>query len=208
VNGAVQRCLERLERRSAAEKQRLEELRSAGGTALRDEAPSLMLDVGPEVGRLLNMLARAGGARNLVEVGGSVGYSTIWLAEAAAATGGRVLSIEPDPGKHQQQRANLEEAGLLGHVELANETSDKVLPLLGPGIDLVLLDHWKELYARDFDTLWPKIRRGGLVVADNILVPVKNAAAIAGYLARVRETEGTITTTLNIGDGIEITCKE
>ena len=102
------RVIASLDQRSREEQARLEELRARGGTHVREAAAGLMLDVGPEVGQFLNVLSLTLGARSIVEVGGSVGYSTIWLAEAASRNGGRVVSFEPEPGKHAQQRQNLE----------------------------------------------------------------------------------------------------
>ncbi|WP_422613714.1 O-methyltransferase, partial [Microcystis viridis] len=74
-------------------------------------------------------------------------------------------------------------------------------------IDLVLLDHWKELYVRDFEVCWPKLKTGGCIVADNILRPQKNAAVISAYLDRVRACTDARSTLLPIGDGIEMTVK-
>lgn len=203
----VRAVLDQLEARSSSEQLRLAELRRRGGTSIRDVAGELMLDVGSDVGLLLNMLVKLSGAKRIVEVGGSVGYSTIWLAEAARATGGRVTSLEPDSSKLAQQRSNLEAAGLIDYVELRDDDAGVFLPeLVGP-IDLVFLDHWKELYVREFSAAWPKLRDGGMVVADNILVPAKNAALIRVYLNHVGSMPDARTTTLNVGDGVELTVK-
>lgn len=196
-----------LESRSQQEQEQLEALRGEGGTALRERASSFMLDVGPEVGLLLNTLARAMGAVTVIEVGGSVGYSTLWLAEALQATDGKLYSIEVDPGKREQQAANLDAAGLRSIVELTGVEAPELVPKVTTPIDLVLLDHWKELYVRDFDACWPQVRVGGVVVADNILVPVKNAALIARYHDHVHQQADARTFTLALGDGIEITIK-
>lgn len=207
MDARVSEVLRALESRSREESAELEELRKQGGTALRDRAASFMLDVGPEVGLLLNLLVRAMAATTVVEVGGSVGYSTVWLAEAARATGGRVISIEVDAGKQRQQEENLQAAGLAGVVELTPTEAPALVARLADPIDLVLLDHWKELYVRDFDACWPHLRRGGVVAADNILVPMKNAALIARYLEHVRCRPDTRTLTLPVGDGVELTAK-
>jgi predicted O-methyltransferase YrrM len=199
--------LRALEARSQQEQRELEELRLQGGTALRDRAGELMLDVGPEVGLFLNMLVRAMGARTVVEVGGSVGYSTLWLAEAVQSTGGRLYSIEVDTGKQRQQRVNVEAAGLGSVVELTAVEAPELVPDLPAPIDLVLLDHWKELYVRDFDSCWPSMGPGGVVAADNILFPTKNAAVIARYREHVGGRDDARTLTLPLGDGVEITTK-
>jgi predicted O-methyltransferase YrrM len=206
VDERVGGVLRALEARSQREQRELEALRLRGGSALRDRATDLMLDVGPDVGLFLNLLVRAMGAVTVVEVGGSVGYSTVWLAEAVRSTGGTLYSIEVDVGKQAQQRANVEAAGLASVVELTATEAPDLLPTL-PTVDLVLLDHWKELYVRDFDACWPRLRRGGVVAADNILLPAKNATLIARYHRHVAGQPDARTLTLPLGDGVEVTTK-
>ena len=201
----VQQTLTRLEERSRREQPELDELNARGAAATRAAAPRLMLDVGPDVGRLLNLLARILGARHVVEVGGSSGYSTIWLAEAMAGSAGRVTSIEFDPRKAAEQRENLAAAGLLDHVDLVVEDASSAIPRLAEPVDLVLIDHWKDLYIRDFDLVWPKVRPGGLVVADNILTPEATRARMRAYVEHVRSVPAAVSYTVAVGDGIEIT---
>lgn len=204
---SVQQVLTELEERSQRERPELDALNAQGAGATRAAAPRLMLDVGPDVGRLLNLLARLLDASRILEIGGSTGYSTVWLAEAAAATGGTVLSIELDPDKSAEQRRNLEEAGLAEHVELVVGDASEVVRDLEPGVDLVLIDHWKDVYVREFDLVWPKVRPGGIVVADNILEPEATLAQMQAYVAHVQQAPGAASFTIDVGDGIEITHK-
>lgn len=203
----VEAVVQQLDARSRQEQAALEVLRAQGGGALRERAGSFMLDVGPDVGLLLNLLVRAKGARSVIEIGGSVGYSTLWLADAVRATGGRLYSIEVDPAKQREQEANLEAAGLRDVVELTSVEAVELVPQLPAPLDFVLLDHWKELYVRDFDACWSRLAVGGMVVADNILVPVKNAATIDAYRRHVRARVDARTLLLSIGDGVELTLK-
>lgn len=199
--------LAELEARSRKEQEELEVLRAAGGTALRERAGSFMLDVGPEAGLLLNTLVRVAGARTVVEIGGSVGYSTVWLAEAVRATGGRLYSIEVDRHKRDEQRAHLVAAGLESYVELTGREAPDLVPSLTAPVDLVLLDHWKELYVRDFDACWPALRPGGVIVADNVLVPQKNAEVIARYRRHISTLPDAQSHLIAVGDGLELTTK-
>lgn len=199
--------LTRLEARSAAEHEELAALNRRGAGFVRQAAPHLMLDVGPDVGQLLNLLVRSGRARRIVEIGGSVGYSTIWLAEAARSTGGSVVSIEFDRGKSREQRDNLEAAQVLGQVHQRCGDAAQVLPGLPGPFDLVLIDHWKDVYVREFDLVWPKMRRGGLVVADNVLRPAATAEVMRAYISHVRAAPGSRSMTLDVGQGIELTCR-
>ena len=207
LDSQVESVLSALESRSRHEQEALKALRKMGGTALRGQAGSFMLDVGPQVGLLLNMLVRAMNARTVVEVGGSVGYSTIWLADGVRATGGRLYSIEVDAGKQREQKVNLEAAGLDSVVELTSREAANLVAHIPAPLDLVLLDHWKELYIRDFDACWRALRPGGMIVADNILAPRKNAAVIAEYRDHIGRRLDTRSQVLDVGDGLEITVK-
>lgn len=166
-----------------------------------------MLDVGPEVGTLLNVFARSVNAQRVVEVGASVGYSSIWIAEALSQTGGSMLSIEFDDVKCAELRANLVDAELDRHVTVYEGDAAAATRTVEGPIDLVLLDHWKEWYVREFNTLWPHVRRGGLVVADNIRFPAKNAAVIRAFLDHVDAKPDSRTVVLDVADGISITMK-
>lgn len=203
----VESVLNALGTRSQQEQQTLAELREKGGTELRQQAGSFMLDVGPAVGLFLNMITRAINARTVVEVGGSVGYSTVWLADAVTATAGRLYSIEIDAEKQDQQRHHLTAAGLAAVVELTSKQAADLVAEIPTPLDLVLLDHWKELYVRDFDACWPVLRPGGMIVADNILLPRKNAAIIAEYRDHIARQPDARSLMLDIGDGLEITVK-
>jgi predicted O-methyltransferase YrrM len=207
IDARAARVLDALERRSSEERALLDELRAQGGSAVRQVASRLMLDVGPDTGLFLNQLVRATRAEHVLEVGGSVGYSTVWFAEAARAVGGRVTSLEVDDGKHHEQRRNLDAAGLADVVDLVLGDLEHWLARRVAPPTLVLLDHWKEMYEPDLARLWPVLAPGALVLADNILVPVKNAPVIEAYLRYVRGLPDARSQTIPIGCGVEQTVK-
>ncbi len=162
-----------------------------------------MLPIGPEAGRFLNLLIKAAGARTCLEVGASVGYSTLWLAEAARATGGRVISLEVSPAKHAEARENLAEAGLADSVEwITGDALETIAAQPGP-FDFVLLDLWKNLYIPCFDALRPKLAAGALVTADNMVTPADNESTRA-YQTHVRAVPGLESVMVPIGNGIEL----
>jgi predicted O-methyltransferase YrrM len=145
----------------------------------------LYLAVSPETARLLYMLARASGARSIVEFGTSFGISTIHLAAAIRDNGGgRLIGTELEPQKVAQARANLNAAGLEDLVDVregdALETLARDLP---ETVDMLLLDGHKPLYLPILDLVAPRLRPGAVLVADN-------ADASPGYVARVREKDG------------------
>jgi predicted O-methyltransferase YrrM len=207
LDSRIEAVLEQLESRSRSEQAQLAALRERGVQAVLAAASKFMLDVGRDTGQLLNTLVRVTGARRVVEIGGSVGYSTIWFAEAVRATGGKVISIEIEPAKQDEQRQNLEKAGLLDQVELVGQNVAEVLPGLQGPLDLVLIDHWKDLYIREFDAVLPKMAPRGLVVADNILVPKTTEKEMKAYVSHVRGIPGIRSFTLNVGSGLELTCR-
>jgi predicted O-methyltransferase YrrM len=148
-------------------------------------AKELYMAVSPETARLLYMLARASGVKNVVEFGTSFGISTIHLAAALRDNGGRhLIGTELEPEKVAQARTNLSAAGLADLVDIregdALQTLAKDLP---ETIDLVLLDGHKPLYLPILELLWPRLRAGALLVADNV-------DASPGYVSRVRAVGG------------------
>jgi predicted O-methyltransferase YrrM len=160
------------------------------------------IPVSPEQGRLLYLTARTLGARRIVEYGTSFGISTIYLAAAAKDNGGgRVVGSEIEPGKHARAVANLREAGLAEHAEVRLGDAQKTLADLDGPIDLVLLDGWKDLYLPILELLTPKLRRGAVVLADNIFTFRKS---LRPYVEHVQSgAHGFVSTTLHLSDGFE-----
>ncbi len=122
-----------------------------------------------DVGRFLNLLARTAGARSILEIGTSGGYSTLWLAAAAAETGGQVTTLELDPAKVERATANLSEAGLESLVTIVHGDARQTVGSLAPPFDFVFLDTEKELYLELLEPLVRLLRPGGVLVADNLL---------------------------------------
>lgn len=121
----------------------------------------------PEVGRLLQVLARGSRAKRIVEIGTAIGYGTLCLARGAPEA--RVLSIDNDPARLATARAYLERAGVAERVELVQGEALAVLPDLAPPIDLAYIDAVKTEYRRYLDLLLPKLAVGGMLVFDNLL---------------------------------------
>ena len=127
------------------------------------------------------MLARACGARTVVEFGTSFGVSTLHLAAALRDNGGgRLITTEFEPSKAARARNNLTEAGLIDLVEIREGDALQTLATdLPERIDLLLLDGAKALYPEILDRVEARLRPGALIVADN-------ADHSPDYLARVR----------------------
>jgi len=125
--------------------------------------------VTPEVGRFLHLLVKLTGAQRVLEVGMSGGCSTIWLATAARATGGRVTTLELDGAKIERARRNLALAGVDDIVDIVEGDAHQTLGTLQEPFDFAFLDAEKELYADFLEPLVGLLRPGGVLIADNVL---------------------------------------
>lgn len=125
--------------------------------------------VTPEVGAFLCTLALAAGARSIVEIGTSGGYSTLWLAVAARRNGGRVATFEVDPAKVRIATGTFAQAGVDDVVDLRHEDGILGLARFDGEADLVFLDAEKELYEAALEPIVRSLRPGGTLVADNLL---------------------------------------
>lgn len=187
----------------AADERSLAEREGPAIVARRDE---LLLEVGLETAALLQALIIGRGARHIVEVGTSYGFSTLFLAQAAARTGGRVTTFELSADKQAYARERLQEAGLAGHVEWRCGDAVELLPWAEDGIDFVLIDLWKDLYVPCLEILHGKLADGAIVVADNMLQPEMARADAETYRAAVRARPDLLSVLLPIGSGIEVSC--
>jgi predicted O-methyltransferase YrrM len=138
----------------------------------------------------------------VLELGGSRGYSTIWLAAGVRHLGGRVLSLETDPAKVEAWRANVEEAGLADTAELVPGDAFETLPLIADVFDVVFLDAEKEMYERLFELAREKLEPGAVVIADNVL----SHEETLGAYSRARQADPTLeSVTVPLDRGLEVT---
>jgi predicted O-methyltransferase YrrM len=125
-------------------------------------------NVSREDGRLLRLLTEATGAKHVVEIGTSNGYSGIWFCLALQNTGGRLTTHEIDAGRAALARENFKRAGVDAIVTLVEgDAHEEVTKLRGP-IDVLFLDADKSGYLDYLDKLLPQVRPGGLIVAHNM----------------------------------------
>jgi predicted O-methyltransferase YrrM len=201
LDPAVQTVLDAYETRSVTEHERWSKLEGKQFLEQRDE---FLLAVGPATGLFINLLAKEARARTIVEIGTSYGYSTVWLAEAARKTKGKVITLELQAKKQEYAREQLAKAGLESFVEFrAGDARESLSNLDGP-IDFVLLDLWKDLYIPCFDLFYPKLSAGALVVADNMLYPESAMPHAAVYRKHVRAAANIQSVLFPVGQGIEV----
>jgi predicted O-methyltransferase YrrM len=169
----------------------------------RDE---FLLAVGPEVGSLLHALILGRGAKRILELGTSYGYSTAFLADAARHTGGRVYTMDLAANKQQYARTQLEEAGLAAQVEWMLGDATQMLKSLAGPFDFVLVDLWKNLYVPCLELFYGKLALNAVIVADNMLFPEMARADAEAYRAAVKVKGNLQSVLLPIGNGIELSC--
>jgi predicted O-methyltransferase YrrM len=153
----------------------------------------------PDAGRLLWFLAQAIRARTIVEVGTSRGVSTLWLADAARCTGGRVLSVDTDATAQDAAQRSLREARLADQVTFRVEDGGVALADLADGtVDLLFLDAERT----EYPSWWPHpvrvLRSGGVLVADNALSHPQEIEALRDL---VEQDPRLTTTTIDVGKG-------
>jgi caffeoyl-CoA O-methyltransferase len=125
--------------------------------------------VAPTTGRFLFALVAPQTDCEVLEIGGSRGYSAIWLAAGVRNLGGRVLSLERDPAAAETWRRNIADGGLEEWAELIEGDALETLPVIEDVFDVVFLDADKKDYERLFELARDKLEPGALVVADNML---------------------------------------
>ena len=201
IDPAVWRVLEEYEVRAEREEQLWNTLTEAETRRRLDE---FLLPVGRAAGMLMNLIVKGANARRILEVGSSYGYSTVWLAEAARAIDGRVISLELRSAKTEYARAQLERAQLERCVEFCiGDALASLAQLAGP-FDFVLLDLWKDMYVPVFAQLYPKLAAGAIIVADNMLQPEGARPHARAYREHVRAAPEMTSVLLAIGNGLEI----
>ena len=157
--------------------------------------------VAPMTGRFLFALVAPQTDCEVLELGGSRGYSTIWLAAGARYLGGRVLSLEQDPVKCEAWRRNIAEAGLEEWAELVEGDAFETLPAVDDVFDVVFLDAEKGDYERLYSLARTKVEPAALFVADNVL----SHEDTLGAYSRARQAEATLeSVTLPLDRGLEL----
>jgi predicted O-methyltransferase YrrM len=160
-----------------------------------------MLNLDPDTARLMHILAQSIGAKFVLEIGTSNGYSTIWLASAVAKVGGRVVTIEQSEEKQSMARENLRRAGLLDSVELLlGKAGTMVRELAGP-FDMVFFDADRVSAPESLQILLPKLTPSALLLADNAL---SHPEEIAGYLAAVEKLKEFEHVVVPVGKGLSV----
>jgi predicted O-methyltransferase YrrM len=170
----------------------------------------------PETGQLLQVLALACGARRVLEVGTAIGVSTLYLARALP-DGGAVVSFDIDEGRQRAARGYLERAGVIEQVDLRLRDARDGLRELEAEFDLAFIDGAKTEYGDYFERVLPRLRSGGVIVVDNVLMRGMVAEGRGGgpwsdeqieaarnFNARLLSDQKLVATVTPVGDGVLI----
>ena len=203
MKDSISNVLEELEKQSSLEKARKVDV----------PQKDRMLAITKDTGELLNMILRLKNARNMLEVGTSTGYSTIWCAEAISENSGKIITIEQNPDKIKRANENFQKAGISDTVIIKEGMAIKILEELNMKdknqnfFDFVLIDADKENIKEYFDLILPMVTIGGVIVTDNMLYPEKYRQDMKKFSDYLKRSSRVRTTTSPIGNGEEITIK-
>jgi len=171
--------------------------------------------VGPAVARVLYQLAVISGAKRVFEMGSAIGYSTIWWARGVGE-GGKVIYTDGDPKRADKARRYFERAGVSKRIVVRVGDALEILSEEKEPYDIIFNDVDKTDYPRVFRLALPKLKSGGLFIADNVLWsgklrkpnPDQQTRAILEFNRLIFESKDLFTTILPIRDGVAVCIKK
>ena len=162
-----------------------------------------------------NIMLKSINAKKILEIGMSVGYSGLWFADAVMSntqSDGQIITIDRERFKIDNAKKNFEEAGVSSLIKIRDGEARKVLYDIKEEFgknyfDFIFIDADKESYIEYFDLCLSLVRKGGIIGADNILLPERFNEMMVDYLSHVRSNPNVQSVTIPIDNGEEITIK-
>jgi len=183
----------------------------------RTEVPSekRLNCISKNIGMFYNIMLKSINAKKILEIGMSVGYSGLWFADAVMSntqSDGQIITIDRERFKIDNAKKNFEEAGVSSLIKIRDGEARKVLHDIKEEFgknyfDFIFIDADKESYTEYFDLCLPLVRKGGMIGADNILLPERFNEMMVDYLSHVRSNPNVQSVTIPIDNGEEITIK-
>jgi predicted O-methyltransferase YrrM len=182
----------------------------------RDEVPSekRLNCISKNIGTFYNIMLKSIHAKNILEIGMSVGYSGLWFADAIMSNtqDGQIITIDREQFKIDSATRNFEEAGVSSLIKIREGEARKILHEIKEEFgenyfDFIFIDADKESYIEYFDLCLPLVRKGGIIGADNILFPERFNEMMADYLSHVKSNPNVQSVTVPIDNGEEVTIK-
>ena len=173
-----------------------------------------MLAITKDTGIFYNVLLKTHKPKKILEVGTSVGYSTLWFAGTIDKKS-KIITIEKNPDKIERAKKNFQKAGVLDMIEIKQGLAKDILVQLRKSIsrpqmhfDFIFIDADKEQYSTYFDICLPMLKKNGILAADNILFPIRFKKDIQKYLNHIKNIKNIESFTVPIGNGQEISFKK
>jgi len=163
-----------------------------------------LLAVSEEDGRFLRVMIASSGAKHALEIGGASGYSAIWIGMGLRDTGGRLVTIEYDPVRARELAENIKRTGLSDIVQVLAGDAFQQIPKVQGTFDFVFLDAWKKDYKRFFDMVFPRLDKGGLFLAHNV---VNKKSEMGDFLDAIQKPSMWTTIVSPSGEGMSVTLK-
>jgi predicted O-methyltransferase YrrM len=163
------------------------------------------LAVSEEDGRFLRLLVTSKGTRRALEIGTASGYSAIWIGLGLRDTGGQLVTIEYDKGRASEAVQNIKKAGLSDIVHVVMGDALKEIPRQAGPFDFAFVDAWKRDYQRYFDLVFPKLDRGALFLAHNV---VNKRDEMGDFLTTIQKHPDLLTTIVSpSGEGMSVSLR-
>jgi len=163
-----------------------------------------LLAVSEEDGRFLRLMVATRKAQHALEIGGASGYSAIWIGLGLRDTGGRLVTIEYDPVRAKELAENIKRTGLSDIVQVVAGDAFQQIPKVQGTFDFVFLDAWKKDYKRFFDMVFPRLDKGGLFLAHNV---VNKKSEMGDFLDAIQKPSMWTTIVSPSGEGMSVTLK-
>jgi predicted O-methyltransferase YrrM len=157
-----------------------------------------------EAGQFLNLMIKLAGSNSILEVGTHDGYTTLWLAEAAALTGGAVTTIERDVWQLANAKKLFTRSPQQSRINILQGDPVEILAVLEGPFDFIVFNANPEHALHYFHILAEQIQSGGIIACMNA---IRNASALSAYLTYVHERPGLESLLVPVGEGIELTYK-
>ena len=163
------------------------------------------LAVSEEDGRFLRLMVATKGVKHALEIGGASGYSAIWIGLGLRETGGKLVTCEYDPARAKELAANIQRAGLSDIVQVIPGDAFQQIPKVAGTFDFVFLDAWKKDYKRFLDLVFPRLDKGGLFLAHNV---VNKRSEMGDFLDAIQKNPALLTTIVSTsGEGMSVSLK-
>src|SRR3954453_11917657 len=163
-----------------------------------------LLAVSEEDGRFLRLMIASSGAKHALEIGGASGYSAIWIGMGLRDTGGRLVTIEYDPVRAKELAENIKRTGLSDIVQVIAGDAFQQIPKVQGTFDFVFLDAWKKDYKRFLDLVFPRLDKGGLFLAHNV---VNKKSEMGDFLDAIQTPSMWTAIVSPSGEGMSVTVK-